>query len=261
MKRFSFALIALLAASAPLAAAAQTANKVYRVAVLAAASGPGANALRDGVSRELAQRGFVLDRNLVVDVRSADGRGDRLPLLAKELADSGADVIVTLGYPAARAAKDAAGAVPIVVTNAGDPVETGLSASLSRPGGNLTGISDMAAELSVKRLDLLKAAVPGLKRVAMLWNADDLGMTTRYRAAAAAAATLGISVQPLGVREPDDFDTAFAAMLRDKPEGILMVTDALTRLNRKRIFEFAAVQRIPAIYEFVSLARGGGLMS
>jgi putative ABC transport system substrate-binding protein len=242
-------------------AAAQTGGKVSRVGFLVTAASPGAVALRDGISRDLAQRGYVPDRTLAIEMRSADGKAVRLPGIAKELADSGVDVIVTTGYPAARAAKDASSIVPIVVNAAGDPVETGLAASLSRPGGNLTGISDMAAELSAKRLELLKAAVPGLKRVAMLWNADDLGMTTRYRAATAAAVTLGIAVQSLGVREPDDFDAAFAAMTREKPDGILMVTDSLTVLNRKRVFEFAVAQRIPAIYEFDFLVRDGGLMS
>lgn len=261
MRRFLVTLAALVVASAPLGATAQTAGKVYRVGFLVTVNSPGAVAMRNGISSSLAQRGYVPDRNLVIETRAADGKVGRLPGLAKELADSGVDVIVTNGYPAARAAKDASSTVPIVVNAAGDPVETGLAASLSRPGGNLTGISDMASELSAKRLDLLKQAVPGLKRVAMLWNADDLGMTTRYRAAAAAAATLGVAVQPLGVREPDDFDAAFAAMNREKPDGILMVTDSLTILNRKRVFEFAVAQHIPAIYEFDFLVRDGGLMS
>jgi putative tryptophan/tyrosine transport system substrate-binding protein len=256
-----FVSIALGLAFMSAGAAAQTGGKVSRVGFLVTAASPGAVALRDGISRDLAQRGYVPDRTLAIEMRSADGKSVRLPGIAKELADSGVDVIVTTGYPAARAAKDASSIVPIVVSAAGDPVETGLAASLSRPGGNLTGISDMAAELSAKRLELLKAAVPGLKRVAMLWNADDLGMTTRYRAATAAAVTLGIAVQSLGVREPDDFDAAFAAMTREKPDGILMVTDSLTVLNRKRVFEFAVAQRIPAIYEFDFLVRDGGLMS
>ena len=256
-----FVSIALGLAFMSAGTAAQTGGKVSRVGFLVTAASPGAVALRDGISRDLAQRGYVPDRTLAIEMRSADGKSVRLPGIAKELADSGVDVIVTTGYPAARAAKDASSIVPIVVNAAGDPVETGLAASLSRPGGNLTGISDMAAELSAKRLELLKAAVPGLKRVAMLWNADDLGMTTRYRAATAAAVTLGIAVQSLGVREPDDFDAAFAAMTREKPDGILMVTDSLTVLNRKRVFEFAVAQRIPAIYEFDFLVRDGGLMS
>jgi len=241
--------------------AAQAADKMYRVGFLVMTASPGAIAARDGLARELGARGLSPDKNLTIDMRSADGKPERLPIVAKELATSGVDVIVTTGYPAARTAKEATTTVPIVVTNAGDPVETGLAASFNRPGGNLTGISDMASELSVKRLDLIKAAVPALKRLALLWNADDLGMTTRYRAAAAAASTIGVAVQPLGVREPDDFESAFAAISRENPDGILMVTDALTILNRKRVFEFAAAHRLPAIYEFDFLVRDGGLMS
>jgi putative ABC transport system substrate-binding protein len=151
--------------------------------------------------------------------------------------------------------------LPIVANNAGDPVSTGLVESLARPGGNLTGISDVSAELTPKRMEFLKLMAPGLHRVAILWNADDLGMTMRSRASEAGAKALGISVQQLGVREPDDFNDAFKAMDADKPDAILMVTDSLTILNRKRVFEYAAAHRLPAIYEFDFLVREGGLMS
>jgi putative tryptophan/tyrosine transport system substrate-binding protein len=144
-------------------------------------------------------------------------------------------------YPAALAAKRSAKDVPIVVTGAGDPVATGLVEGLARPGGNLTGITELATELSGKRLEILKDAVPNLRRVAMLFNATDLGMTLRYQAAEAAARGLNVSVQTLGVREPNDFDDAFAEMTRSRPDAILMVADALTVLNRKRIMEFATV--------------------
>ncbi len=261
MRRFGFALLALAVAAGPMAAAAQNAGKVYRVGFLSVGTGPGAAARRDGLARALAQRGYSLDHNLQIESRFADGKPDRLPALVKDLLGSRIDVLVTLSYPAARAAKDGTTTVPIVVMGGGDPVETGLAASLNRPGGNLTGMSDLASELSAKRLELLKDAVPALKRVAMLWNADDLGMTMRYKAAEAAAKALGIAVQPLGVREPDDFDVAFAAMERQKPDGILMVTDVLTILNHKRVFAFAAAHRIPAIYESDVFARDGGLMS
>jgi putative ABC transport system substrate-binding protein len=110
-------------------------------------------------------------------------------------------------------------------------------------------------------MGLLKQMVPALKRVAMLWNAADLGMTMRYRASETGAKAMGISVQPLGVNEPNDFEQAFAAMDREKPDAILMVTDSLTILNRKRVFEYAAARRLPAIYEFAFLVRDGGLMS
>ena len=255
------ALILLFLLSLSTAATAQTADKMFRIGFLAAAASPAAIATKDTLAQLLAQRGFVSGRNLAIELRGADGKPERLPAVAKEMVASGVDVIVTTGFPAALAAKGATTTVPIVITNAGDPVDTGLAASLSHPGGNVTGLSDMAAELSAKRLDLLKSAVPSLGKVAMLWNADDLGMTTRYRAAAAAAATIGVTVQPLGVREPDDFASAFAAMDRDKPDGIMMVTDILTILNRKRVFEYAAAHRLPAIYEFDFLARDGGLMA
>jgi putative ABC transport system substrate-binding protein len=143
----------------------------------------------------------------------------------------------------------------------GDPVGTGLVDSLARPGGHITGISDVSAEMTPKRLELLKEIAPALRRVAVLWNAADPGMTLRYHAAEAGAKTMGISVQPLGVREPADFDKAFEAMNSDMPDAILMVHDALTSLNRKRVLEFAATHRLPAIYEDGLYVRDGGLMS
>ena len=171
------------------------------------------------------------------------------------------DVIITQGYPAAFAAKQRGGDIPIVVTNSGDPVATGLAASLAHPGGNVTGVSDVASELSAKRLALLKEAVPGIKGVAVLWNADDLGMSLRYQAAELEAKKLSMAIVPLGVRAPDDFGVAFSEMTKTPPDGILMVTDILTMLNRKRVIQYADDHRIPAIYEYASLAHDGGLMS
>lgn len=262
LRGFVIGLLALVLAAAAVPGAAQTPGKVYHVGVLAmSAEGVGGKALREGLAGDLARRGFVLGRNLAIEMRGADNQPERLPGLAKELVESRVDVIVTASYPAARAVKEATTTTPIVILNAGDPVETQLAASLSRPGGNLTGISDMAPELSVKRLDLLKEAVPRLKRVAMLWDAGDLGMATKYHAAAAVAGTLGVAVQSLGVRQADDFDAAFATMSGDAPDGLLMVSSMLTRLNHRRVFQFVAKRRIPAIYEAEGLVRDGGLMS
>ena len=143
----------------------------------------------------------------------------------------------------------------------GDPVETRLIDSLAHPGGNITGISDVATTLTTKRMSLLKQISPNLRKVAMLWNKDDLGMTLRYQASATVAQSLGVSVQPVGVREPDDFGEAFTVMNADMPDAILMVADALTSLNRKRVFTFADARKLPAIYEFDFLVRDGGLMS
>ncbi len=202
--------------------------------------------------RGLARHGYALDRNLAVERRPAQ--------LVAEVVASKVDVIVAVGYAAALAAKQET-TLPAVAFSAGDPVEGGLVDSLARPGGHLTGISDVSVEVTPKRLELLKEFAPNLRRVAMLWNADDPAMTLRYRASEAGAKTLGISVQPLGVREPADFDQAFSAMIRDMPDAILMVSDPLTNLNRKRVFEFAVAHRLPAIYEYDFIVRDGGLMS
>jgi putative ABC transport system substrate-binding protein len=245
----------------PRRAHAQTPAKVYRVGLLGAGA-PIADNSPNGAAliRGLARHGYALGRNLAFESRGAEGHMDRLPQLVAELVASKVDVIVTLGYRATLAAKQGT-TLPVVAYGAGDPVRTGLVDSLARPGGNLTGISDVSAEVTPKRLELLKEFAPSLRRVAVLWNADDLGMTLRYRASEAGAQALGVSVLPLGVREPDDFDQAFAAMNRDMPDAILMVSDSLTNLNRKRVFEFAAAHRLPAIYEFDYYARDGGLMS
>jgi putative ABC transport system substrate-binding protein len=144
------------------------------------------------------------------------------------------------------------------VINSGDPVATGLASSLAHPGGNITGVSDIASELSAKRLALLKEAVPSVRSVAVLWNADDLGMTLRYRAAEAEAPRLDMVIVPLGVRAPDDFDAAFSEMTKTPPDGILMVTDILTNLNRQRVMHYADEHRLPAIYEYARFARDGG---
>jgi len=209
----------------------------------------------------LAARGFVEGQNLTLVQRSANAHPERLSGLVGELKAANVDTIVTFGYPAALAAKTWAEDVPIVATGAGDPVATGLVKGLARPGGNLTGVAELSTELSAKRLEILKDALPDLRRVAMLWNATDLGMTLRYRSAEDAAQILGVKVQALGVREPDDFDHAFAEITRERPGAILMVNDALTALNRKRVVEFARTNRLPTIFEVASIVREGGLMS
>jgi putative tryptophan/tyrosine transport system substrate-binding protein len=208
----------------------------------------------------LAKRGYTLGQNLSYEMRGAGGQIDRLPELMQQLKAAGVEVVATIGYPAALAAKES-GIATVLASGAGDPVATGLVRTLAHPGGNVTGISDDAAALSTKRLGLLTEMAPHLRRIAMLWNKDDLAMSLRYEASAKAAEQLGVKVQPLGVREPNDFDEAFAAMNREPPDAILMVSDSLTLLNRKRVIDFAAEKRIPAIYEAEVIARDGGLMS
>jgi putative tryptophan/tyrosine transport system substrate-binding protein len=243
----------------PTGALAQS-GKVYRVGLVSVGA-PDTGILGPGMVRDFAQRGYVDGQTILFERRAAQGKLDRLPGFVDELVAKHVDVIITQSYPAAVAAKERAGNTPIVVTLSGDPVATGLAASLAHPGGNITGVSEIAAELSAKRLALLKEAVPSVHTVAVLWNADDLGMTLRYQAAEVEAKRAGMMIVPLGVHAPDDFDTAFSEMTKKPPDAILMVTDVLTVLNRKRVIDFAAEHRLPAIYEYAYLVHDGGLMA
>ncbi|HEY1799219.1 MAG TPA: ABC transporter substrate-binding protein [Stellaceae bacterium] len=251
-----FAALLLVAAGPGVAAAGPV-----KIGLMTPGSMPQVEGFAKGIAAQLAQRGLVRDRDFAFDLRAGGGKVAALRGLAKELVANHDAVIVTSSYPAARAVAEATSTIPIVSMYAGEPDETGLAETLTHPGGNVTGLSDLSADLSAKRLQLLKEAVPGVKRVAMLYNADDAGMVTRYRAAQKVAPALGVTIESLGVREPDDFGTAFDAMTRTPPDGILMVTDVLTILNRKRVFDFAAAHKVPAIYEADMFAREGGLMS
>src|SRR5258707_6726457 len=262
MKRREFlGLIGGAALAVPRAAGAQTPGRIDHLGTLHPSL-----PLNDGSSfgkiivKALAERGYILGQNLTFDARGAMGDVTRLPALLEELKARNVDAIIVIGYPAAVAAKST-GIPTVGAIGLGDPVETRLIDSLAHPGGNITGISDVAAVLTTKRLSLLKEMSPRLQKVAMIWNKDDLGMSLRYEASAKVAQAIGITVQALGVREPDDFNEAFSVMNSDLPDAILMVSDSLTSLNRKRVFEFAAAKRLPAIYEYDFLVRDGGLMS
>jgi putative ABC transport system substrate-binding protein len=231
--------------------------KTYRLGLLASRPVGEGEERRKAIKEVLAENGFVEGRNLQFEARW----GDALAENVEALRTAKVDVIIAFGYPAALAAKTKATEVSVVCSGAGDPVATGLVQSLAHPGGNLTGVTELATELSAKRLEILKDAIPNLKTVAMLFNAADLAMTLRSRAAEAAAKVLNVGVQSFGVREPGDFGGAFIEMTRSPPDAILLVSDTLTMLNRKRVMEFAVNNRLPAIYEFGFLVRDGGLMS
>jgi putative ABC transport system substrate-binding protein len=193
--------------------------------------------------------------------RWADLKSERLPVIARELVEMRPDVVIAFGYLSALAMKTATTTIPIVATAVGDPVATGLVASFARPGANLTGISDQSAELSAKRLELLKEVRPDAGRIAVLWNAGNEAMTQRYREIERAAGALHITVDALAVRDPADFDAAFATMRRAKPDALLVVTDALTNSNQARVLDFAASSSVPAMYEAGPIVRNGGLIS
>jgi ABC-type uncharacterized transport system substrate-binding protein len=261
MKRRDFiTLLAGVAVAAPHVARAQAA-KNYRLGSLTPGLPIPANSpLGMVLLKGLEQQGFVIGKNLTYEARGAAGQNAKLAEFVRAMKADQVDAIVAVGYPTALACK--VEDLPTVVAwGTGDPVATHLVDGLAHPGGNMTGIADDATTLSTKRFDLIKQAVPRLNQVAMLWNRDDLGMSMRYEASAGAARTIGVTVQALGVREPDDFGGVFEAMDRSRPDAIIMVSDSLTILNRKRVFDYAAAHRIPALYEYDVMARDGGLMS
>ncbi len=246
----------------PILAASQPAQKVFRVGHLAATGRTPDGAPPRPLRETLRGLGYVEGQNIVYEARFAEAKFERLPELAAELVRLKVDVLVTQGGAATVAAKQATSTIPIVMSLAsGDAVATGMIASLARPGQNVTGLTDESVQLSAKRMEMLKEAVPKAARIAVLWNANDQGMTLRYREIEKAARILQVEVQAHGVREPDDFDGAFSAMSRQRPDAMFLVADALTNVHRKRFIEFAATQRIPAMYEADFLVRDGGLMS
>lgn len=244
------------------AQAQQSLQKVFRVGTLST-GGPTPDGAPPSPLREaLRGVGYVEGKNVVYEARFANGDMQRLPGLAAELVRLKVDVIVTQGGPATLAAKQATSTIPIVMAPAaGDAVATKLIASLARPGGNVTGLSDESVQLNAKRMQLLKEVVPKAALIAILWNENDQGMTLRYREIEKAARILQVEVQPISVRETEDFAAAFATMTNRRPDAIFLVSDVFTRSNRKLVIDFAAARRIPAMYEYGAYVRDGGLMS
>jgi putative ABC transport system substrate-binding protein len=246
----------------PLAAEAQQAGKVWRLAFLGDASATARAAytlepLRDGL-REL---GYVEGQNVIVEVRWTDGQPERLPELAAELVRLKVDVIVTHGVPAARAVKTATTDIPIVVATAADMVGAALVASLARPGGNLTGTSDQVTELSGKVLQLLKEMLPGLNRVAVLWNRMNPGAARTAEATQTTARELGLQVSSLDVRSPDEIAEALEAAAEGRVDAVIVVHDPLMIEHRTRVAQLALEKRLPAVSAVGMLTEAGGLMS
>ncbi|MDO8474599.1 MAG: ABC transporter substrate-binding protein [Candidatus Rokubacteria bacterium] len=247
--------------AAPLAAEAQQAAKVPRIGFLgnstAALEANLVGPFREGL-REL---GYVEGRNILIEYRWAEGKYERFPALIAELIAVKVDVIVTAGTPASLAVKKATTSIPLVMVAVGDPIGVGLVASLARPGGNSTGLTSIAPELEGKRLELLREVVPKLSHIAVLWNPDNPFHVGSLKETRAAAQVLGIKVQLLGVRVSEEFQAAFAAILRERSGALLVLADRLFLHNRARIVEFEAKHRLPGVYAYRELVEAGGLMS
>jgi putative ABC transport system substrate-binding protein len=262
--RRAFIAGAIAFSAAPLAAEAQQAAKVPRIGYLTGAN-PAANPHQHEAFRQgLRDVGYLEGRNVVIEYRSAEGKVERLPALAAELVALKVDVIVSPSTPAALAAKQATRTLPIVFAVAADPVTSGLVTSLARPGGNGTGSSILAPELVGKGLELLTQAVPGVTRVAVLWHPGVLGERTEkdlLKEAEVAARALGVRLQFVEARGPEDFDRAFSEMTRARA-GALTVLPSVTFSNeRRRLVELAAKNRLPAVYREREYVDAGGLMA
>jgi putative ABC transport system substrate-binding protein len=250
--------VSILAAA--LAADAQPPGKVYRIGYLSSSSAivSPAEAFREGL-REL---GWVEGQNVIIDYRFAEGRLDRLPNLAGELVRLKVDVIAAGPAPPAVAAKNATGTIPIVIMAVGDPVGLGLVASLARPGGNVTGTSfSVGMDIVGKSLELLREAVPKVRRVAILSNPANPSHALAISNVNAAARSLGMQLQLLEAREPEQFDGAFAAMAKERVDALLVVTDGMFMLNRARLAELAAKNRLASMHGLGEYVVAGGLMS
>src|SRR5262249_53295037 len=234
-------------------------EKKYIVGILSA--GGENTALSAAFADALRELGWVEGRNVVFEYRYAENRPERLPELAADLVRIKVDVIAAAGTLSPLAAKRATATIPIVMTAAGDPLGSGLVASLARPGGNVTGMSLMAPDLGGKRLELLKDVLPRLSRVAVLWNAANPYSALVFQETQTGGQTLGIEVQSLEVRDPDDFDRTFEAASRQLPEALITVEDPLTVGHRKRIADFAVGQQLPSLHGVREFAAAGGLMS
>ena len=245
-----------------LPAAAQAPQPTFRVGHLAAPGRTPDGAPPRALREALRGLGYIEGQNIAYEARFAEGKFERLPELAADLVRLKVDVIVAQGGAATEAARRATSTIPIVMAPAsGDAVAVGWIANLARPGGNITGLSDESIQLSAKRMELLTEAAPQATTIAIVWNTADHGMTLRYREIEKAARTLRVEVQPLGVRGPEDFAVAFATMTRRRPDAMFLVADALTIIHRRQFIDFAANNRIPAMYESSAIVREGGLMS
>ena len=247
------------AAAWPLASRAQQPiGKIRRLGVLL----PGlressfGKAMRD----RLRELGYTEGRDTILETRWAEGKPERLTELAAELAGLKLDAIVAFSTPAAIAARNATATIPVIFLYVGDPVGAGVVPSLARPGGNATGISLLATELATKRLEILLEVAPKISRVAMLWNDSNPGMVLRARESQDAAPKLGVTIESVGVHDLINFDSAFATIESGGIDALLTLVDPFTSQHRKRIVDFAARRRVPAIYESGEFVESGGLI-
>jgi putative tryptophan/tyrosine transport system substrate-binding protein len=244
-------------------AEAQQPKKVPRIGYLSTGDAATESARAEAIRLALRERGYIEGQNIAIEYRYADGKIDRYPELAVELVRLKVDIIVIAGGDRmTRAAKSATKTIPIVMSGRGiDPVEAGLVESLARPGGNVTGLTNLGPELGGKRLELLKEAVPKLARVAVLYDPANQNSVLQLKEVQTAARTLGLTVRTWEVRDADGFERVFAALNKERPDGLHVPGGPLMNANQKRIVGFALKSRLPSVYYDRTAVDAGGLMS
>ena len=243
--------------ASPLAAFAQQPTKVPRIGVIGGQDAPAWEGFRQGL-REL---GYVDGRNVTIDWRWSGGNAERLPTLATDLVQLKVDIIVVAGTQATRAAKQATSTIPIVMAVSGNSDKIGLVESLARPGGNITGLSNVAADLTGKRLQYLKEIAPKVSRVAVLWFPESAAETLWFQDMPAAAAVAGLTIQSIEMRTSDDYAAAFAAVTGSRADALYVNANPLHTKNRQLIADFALKSRLPSVYEERIFVVAGGLLS
>jgi putative tryptophan/tyrosine transport system substrate-binding protein len=257
MRRREFiTLIGGAAVGSPLAVRAQQVKKIPRIGVL----WPYPPATFESMRQGLRDFGYVEGQNINFEFRWAQGKLDELPEMASELVRLQVDLIVTLAPPATLAAKNATQTVPIVFVAMGDPLASGVVASLARPGGNLTGTTRMISEMSAKHVELLKEAAPSVAKLAVLWNPANSSHQPALQAVNAAARSLSLQVLPLEVHAPAELDNIFAAIMRERADGVLFIADPIFFIQLNHMVDLVASNRLPAICNFVEFPKLGGLM-
>jgi putative ABC transport system substrate-binding protein len=259
-RRAFISTVALGLLAAPLAAEGQQAGKVWRIGFLGTTSPSSHGAFVDAFRAGLRERGYIEGKNVTIEYRWAESDYGRLPALATELVRLNVDLILTHGTPGGHAAKGATTTIPIVIAVTGDAVATGLVQSLARPGGNLTGSSFFLAELNAKRIELLKEALPGLKRVAVLMNATNPANVVTFDAMAQTARTVSVDAVQVLARSPDDFDAAFAQITKARADAVALYEDPLLIAQASRLAALAERHRLPSI-GFREYGDAGGLLA
>jgi putative ABC transport system substrate-binding protein len=256
-----FAGMTVLPLFGPFAAQAQQLNKIPRIGFMGNSTAELEANLVGPFRQELRARGYDEGRNIQIVYRWAEGQYDRFPKLVSELLAEHVNVIVTAGTPAALAVKRATQTIPLVMIAVGDPVGTGIVPSLARPGGNITGLSSIAPDLEGKRLELLREIVPKLSHVGVFWNPTNAFHIGSMKQASVAAKTLRIKLLPLAVSKTEDLEGAFSAILKERPEALLILADRVFLHDRQPMMDFATKNRLPSVNAYHELVEAGGLMS